>query len=583
MRVLAANVEEVFREAAARLTLVAYAALSSLFIGLFAIAVNLDVVDGALAGAKLFGRELQMGPKSIDLDKLVLGFESGFSGFLYVVATFLAVFATAHLVPRLQEKGTIDLYLSRPVGRVRLLLSRYVGGLLLAGLNVAYLIGSMGLIIWWKTGVVHPRFFLGGAIIFFTIATLMAFAFLVGVVTSSTAVSIMATFAVFFLAAILSGHRQIEAALSAEWAAASSAASTGCSRRRAQLAQATVDFVSDGEISRRTPELALLPVFGRPASSASSRSPSPRSSSGERTSDMRRLALLALAALPRPPAAAARPTDDALALVPPDSVTAGMLRVADLRSSPLAARLFSDFDDVTLDGDAAKFLAEARLNPVDDVDLVVFAARRGRKGRALVAFEGRFDPQRLAAAAAAARRRGRTASGATYFLLKDKGHPGHEGDGAVAFVARLMVAGRGRRREGPGRPAGRRHGLHGRGRPRRAARQSGRRRGWVVIDRTRFPESRARPRVSSDDSGNAARGDRRRHEPGLGVRFPGHGQGDALRSQAPSGFVKDEETRGLLEDALRGLLAGIPARGPRQARGRLGDPEVQGRGATATP
>ena len=128
MRVLVANVEEVFREAAARWTLVAYAALSSLFIGLFAIAVNLDVVDGALAGAKLFGKELQMGPKSIDLNKLVLGFESGFSGFLYVVATFLAVFATAHLVPRLQEKGTIDLYLSRPVGRVKLLLSRYAGG-----------------------------------------------------------------------------------------------------------------------------------------------------------------------------------------------------------------------------------------------------------------------------------------------------------------------------------------------------------------------------------------------------------------------------------------------------------------------
>ena len=36
MRALAANVEEVFREAAARWTLVAYFALSSLFILLFA-------------------------------------------------------------------------------------------------------------------------------------------------------------------------------------------------------------------------------------------------------------------------------------------------------------------------------------------------------------------------------------------------------------------------------------------------------------------------------------------------------------------------------------------------------------------
>lgn len=262
MKVFASNVEEVFREAAARWTLVAYATLSTLFIGLFAAAVNLDVVDGALAGAKLFGREIQMGPRSVDLDKLVLGFESGFSGFLYVVATFLAVFATAHLVPRLQEKGTIDLYLSRPVGRVRLLLSRFAGGLLLAGINVVYLVGTMGLLVWWKTGVVHPRFFLGGAIIFFTIATLMAFAFLVGVVTSSTAVSIMATFAVFFLAAILTGHRQIEAALATEWAAALVRGLYWLLPKTGQLAQVTVDFVSSGELSRHTREVDHLAVFG---------------------------------------------------------------------------------------------------------------------------------------------------------------------------------------------------------------------------------------------------------------------------------------------------------------------------------
>ncbi len=162
MRALVANVEEVFREAAARWTLVAYFALSSLFILLFAAAVNLDVVNGALAGAKIFGQNVQMGRQTVDLDKLVLGFESGFAGFLYVVGTFLAIFATAHLVPRLQEKGTVDLYLSRPVGRVPLLLSRYLGGLLLAASNVVYLLGAMWLIVIWKTRLVHPRFFLAG-------------------------------------------------------------------------------------------------------------------------------------------------------------------------------------------------------------------------------------------------------------------------------------------------------------------------------------------------------------------------------------------------------------------------------------
>ena len=116
MKAFAASVQEVFREAAARWTLIAYFALSSLFILIFALAVNLDIVNGALAGAKLFGQSVEIGDHAVDIDKLVLGFESGFSGFLYLVGTFLALFATAHLVPRLQEKGTIDLYLSRPVG-----------------------------------------------------------------------------------------------------------------------------------------------------------------------------------------------------------------------------------------------------------------------------------------------------------------------------------------------------------------------------------------------------------------------------------------------------------------------------------
>ena len=213
MRVLVANIEEVFREAFARWTLVAYFVLSSLFILVFASAVNLDVVDGALAGAKLFGQSVQMGGNEIGIEQLVSGFEGVFAPILFVVGIFLAIFSTAHLVPRLQEKGTIDLYLSRPVPRIPLLLSRYVAGMALASLNVIYLVGSIWLIVIWKTEVVHFRFLLSGGIIIFAIATLLALAFLIGVVTSSTAVSIMGSYGIFFLTMILAAHKQIETAL----------------------------------------------------------------------------------------------------------------------------------------------------------------------------------------------------------------------------------------------------------------------------------------------------------------------------------------------------------------------------------
>ena len=266
MRAFVASIEEVFREAAARWTLIAYFTLSSLFILIFALAVNLDIVDGALAGARLFGKELDMGGETVDIDKLVLGFESGFSGFLYLVGTFLALFATAHLVPRLQEKGTIDLYLSRPVGRARLLLSRYAGGLLLAAANLAYLIGSIWLIIIWKTKVVHPRFLLGGVVILFTIATLLALAFLIGVVTSSTAVSLMGTYAIFFFAAMLSARERIAAAMDSNLSAKIVHALYWIFPKTAQLGREVVDLVSGGEVLRRAPTTAdFLPVYGTTA------------------------------------------------------------------------------------------------------------------------------------------------------------------------------------------------------------------------------------------------------------------------------------------------------------------------------
>ena len=251
MKVLAANIEDVMREAAARWTLVAYFFLSTVFIIIFASAINLDIVDGALAGAKLFGKEVEMGGNELSIEKLVLGFETGFSGFLYVFCTFLAIFATAHLVPRMQEKGTIDLYLSRPVSRVKLLLSRYVAGLILAGSNVIYLMGSIWLIVFWKTHVANPRFLLGGSIIFLVIAVLLAFAFLIGVVTSSTAVSIMTTYGLFFFGLMLAAHDKIAAAVSQDWQAWVIEGMYWFFPKTAELGQAVVAFVGGTELPER--------------------------------------------------------------------------------------------------------------------------------------------------------------------------------------------------------------------------------------------------------------------------------------------------------------------------------------------
>jgi hypothetical protein len=233
-----------------------------------------------------------------------------------------------------------------------------------------------------------------------------------------------------------------------------------------------------------------------------------------------------------------------------------MLRVSDLRTSPLAARFFAEFDRATVDGDAARFLADARLHPVNDVDLVVFAAQAGPKGRGLVAFEGRFDPQRLAAAAATRGAEARSASGTTYFLLTDKDHPERRGGGAVAFASsRLLVAGSEEAVVAAlaARAAGGTGFRGGAGLGAQLDKVDPGASGWLLVDRTKLPEAKGSLTVSSGE-GDPARNVLGAMNLVSTFAFQMTVKGDSIRLSG-AGYSDDADTRELLEDVLRGVLA----------------------------
>jgi hypothetical protein len=133
--------------------------------------------------------------------------------------------------------------------------------------------------------------------------------------------------------------------------------------------------------------------------------------------------------------------DDALSLVPANAVTVGMVKLADMRSSPLSSMLFQHTDKMTLDGDAAKFLAEAGLSPAKDIDVLVAAttprSTLGTQADALVIAEGRFNAERLTAALVA---RGAVKKNGYILFPEAKINDGETG--AVAFPsASLAIAG----------------------------------------------------------------------------------------------------------------------------------------------
>lgn len=94
--------------------------------------------------------------------------------------------------------------------------------------------------------------------------------------------------------------------------------------------------------------------------------------------------------------------DEALSLVPGNAVTVGVVHLAEMRTSPLSSFLFEHVDRMSSDGEAAKFLLDAGLQPHRDVDLLVVATSPGTSPGSelgvLVIAEGEFNPQRLSAA-----------------------------------------------------------------------------------------------------------------------------------------------------------------------------------------
>ncbi|MGZ5443356.1 MAG: hypothetical protein ACXW5U_09640 [Thermoanaerobaculia bacterium] len=150
----------------------------------------------------------------------------------------------------------------------------------------------------------------------------------------------------------------------------------------------------------------------------------------------RSLAVFALVAALALPALAA---DDALNLVPANAVTVGMVKLADMRTSPLSSMLFQHTDKMSSDGEAEKFLLEAGLSPTKDVDVIVVATSPrtalGSEADVLVIAEGRFQPEKLTNALVS---RGAVKKDG-YVLFTPKEEQAADENGAVAFLSPSMA------------------------------------------------------------------------------------------------------------------------------------------------
>lgn len=127
----------------------------------------------------------------------------GVSIWLTWVATILALITTAGIIPDLVSSGSIDLAVSKPISRARLLLTKFVGGLLFSTLQVSVFSIAAFFVIGLRGGAWEPGVFLAIPLVILFYSYLYSFCALMGVLTRSTVASLLTTILFWAICAML--------------------------------------------------------------------------------------------------------------------------------------------------------------------------------------------------------------------------------------------------------------------------------------------------------------------------------------------------------------------------------------------
>ena len=204
---IAALVIQTFRELKSKATLGVLASISTLVI--VAVLIGLSTNQSS-AGVSilLFGNPVSPELPPEQMKEIVVQVQAALANGLFAGLVIFGIFATAGLIPDMLEKGTAELFLSKPIPRWQLLLGKYSGAAAVVLANVLYFIGSLSVIFGMKTGVWNVNFVLASFTLTFAFGCLYAGVVALGVISRNTAISIIGAFLYLFLISGLLHQRE---------------------------------------------------------------------------------------------------------------------------------------------------------------------------------------------------------------------------------------------------------------------------------------------------------------------------------------------------------------------------------------
>lgn len=195
---------DLLRQAVSRKWFLALGLLITLVLVLIGASLRMDVVDGAIAGTRLFGNVMRR-----DIVAADLALRPVFMAATYVIYygfTVFLILACADFAPALLVPGRIEHMLALPVRRFELLAGTYLGVLALAALSALYGAGGLCVLLGVKTGVWTFRPVLAALLTSVSFATIYAGMLLAALVVRSAALSAAAG-GVLFILGIVAGQR----------------------------------------------------------------------------------------------------------------------------------------------------------------------------------------------------------------------------------------------------------------------------------------------------------------------------------------------------------------------------------------
>ena len=188
--------------------------ISTLIIGSIGLALNMDIVTGAIQGVTFFGEELEI--PAMTVEEFINEVQAGMAMMISILGVFLALMATSTLFLLMLQKGSIELLLCRPVPRWRLICARYLGGIAIMAANGFYLITGVWIVLGLKSGIWNTGFPLSSVLIIVAFTFLYAAVMTVCVVTENAPSGLLAGYTILMFSPVLAAHERFTPVFSKE-------------------------------------------------------------------------------------------------------------------------------------------------------------------------------------------------------------------------------------------------------------------------------------------------------------------------------------------------------------------------------